>query len=679
MRNHFIQGLKYSLKSLKLRIALTGFLLIGLSVALTVFLVLRDVGLRTERAVLDAQLGDAERLAMVLSSRLVSLQTGMRSASSRVPIAHLDDLQAVIAFLENSVVLRTLVDTAFVATTDGRLLALADSTGVRIPDITVADRAYFKKTLAEGRPVISEPIVGRGSLEPVIILTMPVIGRQGRIEAVLGCGLRLTTRTLMGDLTRSSGSEFDPVTTIITDSVGRIISHPDKQWIMRDAITEPRIAVAVAHWVGQGRPVDPQGSSHRAGDYIVAMAGVADADWVVFRTAPAELLLGSPSAGRRQALGVGAAVALAGGGILLLATLLMLRPLEQLKQRALRLIDNDLAVEEGWPRSGGELGGLSEVFQHVMRQRASNQKDGDELLAKMRAVMGNAPVGIAFTRQSHFELMSAQFNRMFGYEDEELVGQPTHRICASEEEYLAMGERIAASFADGRTFDEEIELTRADSSRFWGRFHGAPVSTDDAVSGAIWIVTDITDSRKQREQLSWTAAHDPLTNLVNRREFELRLNEQLHERRKGERASVLFMDLDHFKAVNDTAGHAAGDELLKNIASILTQRVRTSDIAARLGGDEFMALLHGCDGTTAARVAAQICAKVHAYRLTWGGLSLQVGTSIGVVEIDDSFPDAAAVMQAADAACYEAKRAGRNAVRRHRSGRAKPVNELAGE
>ncbi len=665
MRKALFRGTRYVLSSLKLRIALTGILLIGLSVALTVFLVLRDVGHRTERAVLDAQLGDAERLARVLSSSLVSLQSSLRSASTQVPIERLDSSTQALAYVENALVLRTLFDSLFIADIGGRLLAFADAKGAHIPNINAADRAYFKKTLAEGRPVISEPIIGRSSGEPSIILTMPVRDKQNRIVAVLGCGLRLTTRPLMGDLTRSSGSEYDPVTTIITDSMGRIISHPDKKWIMRDALSEPLIAVAVEQWVEQGRPVDPQGSARRAGDYIVAMAGVPDADWVVFRTAPAEVLLGGSASGRRQALLVGASVALAGGGILLLATLLMLRPLGQLKERAMRLIDNDMAAEEGWPRIGGELGALSKVFQHVMRQRASNQKAGDELLAKMRAVMGNAPVGIAFTRLSHFELVSVQFNRIFGYESDQLVGQPTHIICTSQEDHRAMGERIAAAFADGRMFDEELELVRADGSRFWSRRQGAPVSAGDLAAGAIWIVTDVTESRRQREQLSWTAAHDPLTNLVNRREFELRLGEQLRERRKGGPMSVLFIDLDHFKAVNDTAGHAAGDELLKNIAAILTQRVRAGDIAARLGGDEFAALLRGCDGATATQVAEHICAKVQAYRLTWGGLSLQVGASIGVVEIDDSFADVAAVMVAADAACYAAKRAGRNTVRQH--------------
>ena len=682
MGRNLLDQLRYARGSLKLRLALTGIVLIGLSVAFTVFLVLRDMGERTERAILDTQIGDAERLAGVLSSRLVTLQLGMRSAAAAIPLDALDDPQAVIDFLQNRRVLRTQFDSIFVAAPDGRLLAIADSKGIRDPGITVADRAYFRKTLEEARPMVSEPIVGRAAGEPLIVLTMPVPGKQGGTAAVMGCSLKLATRALLGDLTRAGSSEYDPVTTIITDSMGRIISHPDRQWILRDAQTEPRIAAAVERWVSQGRPVEPQGSARRVGDRVVAMAGVPDSDWVIFRTAPAEVLLGGPAAGRRQALWIGAVVALTGGGIILLATLLMLRPLRRLEQRALRLLDDDLAADEGWPRVGGELGALSRVFRHVMQQRAASQKASAELFAKMRAVMGNAPVGIAFTRLGHFELVSDQFNRMFGHDGDQLLGQPTHLICTSEEEHKALGIRVAAAFAAGQMFDEEVELVRADGSRFWGRRQGAPVRAGDTAAGTIWIVTDITESRSQREQLSWKAAHDPLTDLVNRREFEALLAEQLaeqsSERRRGAAASVLFMDLDRFKAVNDSAGHAAGDELLKNVAAILTQRVRAGDAVARLGGDEFAVLLRSCDRQTAERVAQQICDRVQAHRLHWHGLSLQVGASIGVVQIDASLTDVAAVMLAADAACYEAKRAGRNAVRSHPAGTLRLIDGTGG-
>src|SRR5438445_4601714 len=122
-----------------------------------------------------------------------------------------------------------------------------------------------------------------------------------------------------------------------------------------------------------------------------------------------------------------------------------------------------------------------------MQERAAIQKSGDELFEKMQAVMGNAPVGIAFTRLSHFELVSAHFGTMFGYQPGEVIGKPTHLICISEEQHRALGVRVAAAFAAGQMFDEELELRRADGSHFWARRQGAPVRAGQIAAGTIWI------------------------------------------------------------------------------------------------------------------------------------------------------------------------------------------------
>ncbi|MEO8836171.1 MAG: diguanylate cyclase, partial [Caldimonas sp.] len=208
-----------------------------------------------------------------------------------------------------------------------------------------------------------------------------------------------------------------------------------------------------------------------------------------------------------------------------------------------------------------------------------------------------------------------------------------------------------------------IEFVRRDGSRFWGQLLGAPVSRNDAGAGTIWTLGDVSEERRKRNALSWAATHDALTNIANRQEFESRLAEQLVDRRRREVACVLYVDLDGFKAVNDAAGHAAGDQLLRDIASLLLARVRSIDLAARLGGDEFAVLLHACGLPTALNVAEQIRSRIDAHALVWQGEEFRVGVSIGVVQIDESYVDVAAVLAAADAACYAAKRAGRNRVR----------------
>jgi diguanylate cyclase (GGDEF)-like protein len=205
-------------------------------------------------------------------------------------------------------------------------------------------------------------------------------------------------------------------------------------------------------------------------------------------------------------------------------------------------------------------------------------------------------------------------------------------------------------------------VRRRDGSLLWVRLQGAVVQGGGAAHHKIWIVADATDTRRQREQLTWSATHDSLTELVNRREFEHQLRELVADRRRRAPACALFIDLDHFKQVNDTVGHGAGDELLKQIAVVLQIRLREEDTVARLGGDEFAVLLHGCGVEQALLVAEQIRAEVQA-RGRVDRAAVSVTASIGVVEISDALPTMAAVLEAADQACYAAKRSGRNAVR----------------
>ena len=652
-----IRRLNYLVGSLKARLALASLVLIAASVALTVVLVLRAMEQRTQRAVLDSELANAERIAVVLSSKLVSLQKAMRAASAQVPVDRLGDFAAVADYLEQQAALRSLFDNVYVASAEGQLLAVADNDGVHPLHIDASDRAYMQRTRKERRAVISQPGISRNNGVAMFAMTMPIFARDGRLQAILVCGMRLDTNALLSDLTRPAVDNHDPVTTIVTDAAGMIVSHPDPAWLMKDAKTDSRFARVVAQWKSEGQPIEPQGSSRRLGDDIVAVAGVPDADWNVFRSAPADVLLGGPAAGSLQAMWIGSAVAVAGGLIILLVTLTLLRPL--------RLLSDDIAAEDGWPRTGGELGQLVRVFRHVMRQQDTMRASSSELLVKMQAVMANAPVGIAFTRLGRFELVSDQFCRLFGYDRATAQGLSSHVLCPDDEAHCSFMRIAAAAFAAGLQCDEERELVRADSSVFWARLQGAPVSAGDASGGTIWIFTDITESRRHREELSWTASHDELTGLVNRREFELRLGEEIGGRADAEVSAALFIDLDRFKAVNDSGGHAAGDELLRNIARILNSRARAHDTVARIGGDEFAVLLRGCGPSAAERVAVDICDRVAEYQLAWQGQTLGVGASIGVVEIDHSFASVDEVLLAADAACYEAKREGRGAVRTH--------------
>lgn len=194
--------------------------------------------------------------------------------------------------------------------------------------------------------------------------------------------------------------------------------------------------------------------------------------------------------------------------------------------------------------------------------------------------------------------------------------------------------------------------------------------------GTVVVLRDVSELRGLTKQMSYQASHDALTGLVNRREFERRLEEALQTAHTNEAKHVLcYLDLDRFKAVNDTCGHMAGDGMLREVAALIKETVRDSDTVGRLGGDEFGLLLVGCPLDKARQIADDVVRKISDYRFVWKDKIFNIGISVGLIEIsrESGAPDE--VMSAADSACYVAKKQGNHvhvysardeAVARHR-------------
>lgn len=181
--------------------------------------------------------------------------------------------------------------------------------------------------------------------------------------------------------------------------------------------------------------------------------------------------------------------------------------------------------------------------------------------------------------------------------------------------------------------------------------------------GAVIVLHDVTQSTELSRRLSWAASHDALTGLINRSEFEHRLEDLLEDARRGIREhALMYLDLDQFKVVNDTCGHQAGDELLRQLAGKLESLVRSTDTLARLGGDEFGVLLAGCSLSRAEHIAETLRETVTTFRFVWQDKAFDVGVSIGLVPINSHSDNSASLLSAVDAACYAAKEQGRNRV-----------------
>ncbi|MDR7269945.1 diguanylate cyclase (GGDEF)-like protein/PAS domain S-box-containing protein [Pelomonas saccharophila] len=258
--------------------------------------------------------------------------------------------------------------------------------------------------------------------------------------------------------------------------------------------------------------------------------------------------------------------------------------------------------------------------------------------------------------------------RLTGWSASEARGQPAGRVFTPQREETGevLGDPVHRCLTTGRPtrlpagamlLSRDGELRAVDDSV-------APIrDADGRVLGAVLVFRDVTQQRRQFDEIRWRASHDGLTGLVNRVEFGQRLARMLERaKRDGSRHALLAFDLDRFKLVNDHCGHAAGDEVLREVARRLEAGVRGRDTVARLGGDEFAAILENCSLDEALHVAQKLCDAMDQYRYAHGEQRFRIGTSIGVAPLDGRWPDADAAMREADACCMIAKEQGRNRV-----------------
>ena len=282
-------------------------------------------------------------------------------------------------------------------------------------------------------------------------------------------------------------------------------------------------------------------------------------------------------------------------------------------------------------------------------------------LGHQQAILDNAMVGIIFVRDSRIVLINRRIEELFGYREDELLGQSLACLYPNADYFATVSERSEPLLAQGESFIEEHWFRRRDDSRFWGQISARPLDPSDQEGGSVWIVADLTARREAEEQLQHLGHHDPLTDLPNRLLFNDRLGHAIHRAaRQGDRLALLFLDLDHFKDVNDSLGHQFGDLLLCSVAGRLSAQLRTADTLARLGGDEFIILLEDVrDNDTVGLLAGKLLAAL-AQPTEIEERQIYISASIGIAFYPADGQDPTTLVRNADVAMYQAKAQGRN-------------------
>lgn len=258
--------------------------------------------------------------------------------------------------------------------------------------------------------------------------------------------------------------------------------------------------------------------------------------------------------------------------------------------------------------------------------------------------------------------------RMTGWLASDAIGQPSSVVfnIINEETRQRAPDPITACLRtlDIVGLDENTMLVARDGREFSIEDSAAPIRNSEGDTlGAVLVFHDVSEQRRLSREMRYRASHDPLTGLINRAEFDRRLQTLFEKSRfDGSSNVLLYIDLDQFKIVNDSCGHAVGDDLLKQVSRLLADTIRSGDTLARLGGDEFAVILESCPPENATRIAQAMCDRMRDFRFVHDDKRFRVGTSIGLVPIDGTMPTLASILQAADNACYAAKEGGRNRV-----------------
>ena len=617
-----------------------------------------------EQALLLHESAEAHWMGLSLGQRVTRLQNALRAAAEPLDATALEDRALLESRLQSQDVLASLFADITLIDRHGVAVAMREGAEVSLPRTDLRERSDVRAALQRMAPGIAVLAAEASVPAPALSFAQPLLDARRAVTGLWLATLRLDSADL---LVHNAAAAFPGgLQTYLIDGQGRLLATPDGRYLLQPLASLTSTGLDwVDAWAPARWPQPALAHAQKLGSPRVARAAVPGTDWqllVVSSSAP--LAQGFRIAMERTVF-YGVLMALVVSALLLALIARLMRPLERLEARTHAVVATGEAIdpEQGWPDASGEVGALEQAWRRALRESRQAQAAAHSSLQRLNTVMALAPVGLALTHQQRIVLGSDELHRLLGFPPRGLVNLPAASVIATQEAFVAMQQALPATIRAGRRYQTDVQMRRQDGSVFLAEVQARLVNGTDFGDGTVWLIRDVTTERELHRQLSWSAHHDSLTGLANRRRFRHELDLLLQRLPSGRSGAALFLDLDRLKQINDSVGHAGGDTVLRAVARTLHDAIGPHEVAARLGGDEFALLLPDCDPPRALQVAETLRAAIHALEVDWQAHSLTVGVSIGAVLIPAGTQDAEAVLHAADMACYEAKRAGRNAVR----------------
>ena len=543
--------------------------------------------------------------------------------------------------------------------------------------INLADRPHFKRTIQERTFAAGDYVFGSAIRKHAINLSYPVFDNNGEVQAVIFAALDLSyLDSFISDIALPTGAVL-----ITADSNGTIIARrPDPEKWVGTRAAPSLFDVMIKVGFGTSELTDADGMTR-----LHAFAPVGTSDISNFKVSigiPIKDIVAPANHLQMMELTTLTIIAL----LALLAAwfvgdVIILRRVKALLRTANQIAAGNLQARTGVKYGKEEISQLALAFDSMvisLQQHEAERELSKAVLftEKERAQVtleSIADAVITTDKLGNIEYMNPVAEKLTGWTTVEAAGLPSTRVfkiinSATREPVLNPVEMVLEKQHNIALIKDTVLLSR-DGIEYAVEDSAAPIrNREGSIIGVVLVFHDVSDARKLAIQLSHQAAHDPLTGLFNRREFERRLELAIDMlARQPRQHALLYLDLDQFKIVNDTCGHSAGDELLRQITALLQPLVRDSDTLARLGGDEFGAFLENCSPDSAVRIAEKLRQTICDFHFVWQDKIFAIGVSIGLVNFNSnalSLPD---LLSAADTACYIAKDSGRNRVHIYRA------------
>ena len=598
--------------------------------------------------------------AVFIDEELDAKRNVLRAIADSLAASGAHDGAGLQRFLDAQTVLGKEFYTAGVAAADGSLLA---SMGPVKPQagMNLKGRQYFDQTLATRRSVISAPLNGSISGMPIVVVTQPVFDAQGAVRHVLAASVNLRQPDFLGRLGALKPGAGGYL--YIMTSEGVIVEHPDKSRIMQhiDAhgpISEPtrRAMQGFEGWL--------TGTTTQGVDALFAYHRIAATGWILASVYPMSDAFAPLHAIRSKILLAAVLLAALAGLAGWRVVLRLLQPLERLRRQVHQIRRQRLGIEALQIERRDEIGDLSRDFYSLVAEREIAEAQTRDSERRLKLLTDHVPVVIVYIDREHrYQFINATFEKWFGRSRKESMMQSIREVLGEEayqlrEAYLQRafaGEEVEYEF----TIDGEGEAGR----RAFQTSYVPDVGESGVVEGVYGLIHEITKTKAVHTALQFAAATDTLTGIANRRRFDEQLAQSM-QRTRATRApmALAYLDIDRFKAINDSLGHKTGDEVLKEFAARLVRSVRASDLVARLAGDEFVIIFDGVNGAAEVR---QIGAKIidairQPFELASG--PLPVTTSVGIAIFREGALTPAQLLDLADQALYAAKGQGRDGV-----------------